>query len=154
VIEGLGAGFRVYADELGLSDARLSYEGEAPSVTELEGRLERDLERGTTGAGPHLHDVTITGGSRDLRTFGSQGEQRLAVLALLLAEAQVLASRWDATPLVLLDDVLSELDSDRRAALVRLLPAGQTVITSTTRDALPGDPAQLLAVTPGRVEQG
>jgi DNA replication and repair protein RecF len=72
----------------------------------------------------------------------------------LLAEAQVLASRWDATPLVLLDDVLSELDPDRRAALVRLLPAGQIVITSTTRDALPGEPAQLLTVTPGRVEQG
>ena len=72
---------------------------------------QRDLERGTTGLGPHLDDVLIASGDRDLRSFGSQGEQRLAVLALLLAEAELLPT----PPLLLLDDVLSELDLGRRA---------------------------------------
>jgi DNA replication and repair protein RecF len=122
-------------------------------MQELDALIDRDLERGTTGMGPHLHDVVITSGTRNLRSFGSQGEQRIAVLALLLAEADVLADRRQVPPLVLLDDVLSELDPDRRAALLKLLPQGQTVMSATTRDALPGDPAQVLAVVPGRVER-
>jgi DNA replication and repair protein RecF len=105
-----------------------------------------------TGTGPHLHDLRIEAGSRDLRAFGSQGEQRLAVLALVLAEAEVLRSRAGASPLVLLDDVLSELDGDRRAALAALLEGNaQTVVTATAASALPREPAQSLAVTPGMV---
>jgi DNA replication and repair protein RecF len=111
--------------------------------------LRRDLERGTTGAGPHLHDVSVQAGTRDLRSFGSQGEQRVAVLSLLLAEARLVADRRGHPPLLLLDDVLSELDSERRAALVGLLPDGQTVVTSTTRETLPAEPAQIVQVTPG-----
>ena len=68
-----------------------------------------------TGAGPHLDDVEILAGARDLRAFGSQGEQRLAVLALLLAEAELVRERRGVPPLLLLDDVLSELDPNRRA---------------------------------------
>ena len=59
-------------------------------MAELDSRLARDIERATTGAGPHLHDVRLLSGSRDLRGFGSQGEQRLTVLALLLAGTFVL----------------------------------------------------------------
>jgi DNA replication and repair protein RecF len=58
-------------------------------VAELDARLDRDLERGLTGAGPHLHDVQLEADGRELRSFGSQGEQRIAVLALVLAEAEV-----------------------------------------------------------------
>jgi DNA replication and repair protein RecF len=152
LIEILAGNVGDYAGELGLPDVKLTYEGEPPTMQELEGLIDRDLERGTTGRGPHLHDVVITSGARDLRSFGSQGEQRMAVLALLLAEADVIAERRQVPPLVLLDDVLSELDPDRRAALVQLLPQGQTVMSATTRDALPGEPAQVLAVAPGRVE--
>ena len=95
--------------------------------------------------------MRIHSGDRDLRDFGSQGEQRLAVLALLLAEADAIAERRDAPPLLLLDDVLSELDADRRAALVELLPtAGQTVVTATSPELLPVTPAQLVAVSPGQ----
>ena len=65
---------------------------------------------GATGLGPHLHDVSISSAGRDLRSFGSQGEQRTAVLALLLAEATLLTERREEPPLLLLDDVLSELD--------------------------------------------
>ena len=111
----------------------------------LEARLDRDLERGATGLGPHLHDVSISSAGRDLRSFGSQGEQRTAVLALLLAEAALLAERREEPPLLLLDDVLSELDPTADACWSsRSQGHGQTLITATTADALPGEPAQLL----------
>ena len=148
----LAPAFAARAEELGLPDAALDYVGEPPSLAALEARLDRDLERGVTGLGPHLDDVTVRSGSRDLRTFGSQGEQRLAVLSLLLAEAEVLADRRGVAPLVLLDDVLSELDAARRRALAdRIGRVGQAVVTATGADALPLEPAQLLEVTPGEV---
>jgi DNA replication and repair protein RecF len=148
----LAPAFSARADELGLSDAELDYLGEPPSLAALEARLDRDLERGVTGLGPHLDDVAMRSGSRDLRTFGSQGEQRLAVLSLLLAEAEVLAERRGVPPLVLLDDVLSELDAARRLTLAeRIGTVGQAVVTATGADALPLEPAQLLEVTPGEV---
>jgi DNA replication and repair protein RecF len=151
-ISQLAQRFAEHADELGLPASSLSYEGAAPTVEELDARLERDLERGTTGVGPHLDDVEIRADGRDLRTFGSQGEQRLAVLSLLLAEAEVLRARHGRPPLVLLDDVLSELDAARRTALSRLLAGlGQTIVTATGAEALPVEPHQLLEVTPGRV---
>ena len=98
------------------SDCRRRGSATTPSrrrAEALESRLARDLERGTTGLGPHLDDVLIASGDRDLRQFGSQGEQRLAVLSLLLAEAELLPT----PPLLLLDDVLSELDPGRRQVL-------------------------------------
>ena len=135
------------AGELGLVDAELRYEGEPPSAEQLEARLERDLERGTTGLGPHLDDLGVLSADRDLRAFGSQGEQRLAVLALLLAEAELLEERRGARPLLLLDDVLSELDPGRRRILAdRLRAGGQALVTSASRNSLPGDPAQTLEV--------
>jgi DNA replication and repair protein RecF len=144
----LASGFAGRAELLGLAGAALSYEERGLSVRELEGRLDRDLERGTTGLGPHLRDVTIRAADRDLRSFGSQGEQRTAVLALLLTEALVLADRRGTPPLLLLDDVLSELDARRRRALLEALPAGgQTLVSATSRDALPAEtPAPALVV--------
>ena len=129
--------------------------GEPPTTAALEARLERDLERGVTGLGPHLDDVTVRSGERELRSFGSQGEQRLAVLSLLLAEAEVIAEQRRTPPLVLLDDVLSELDAARRRALAeRIGRVGQAIVTATSAEALPLDPAQLLEVTPGAVSVG
>ena len=105
-----------------------------------------------TGLGPHLDDVQVLSADRDLRLYGSQGEQRLAVLSLLLAEAEVVAERRGVPPLLLLDDVLSELDAGRRRILgERIGVVGQTVVTATGADALPLEPAQLLEVTPGQV---
>ncbi len=139
--------FRERAEELGLAGGELSYEAEAPSVSELEARTSRDLERGTTSLGPHLDDVGVLAGGRDLRAFGSQGEQRLAVLALLLGEAELLEERRGVRPLLLLDDVLSELDPDRRRILAdRLRASGQALVTSASRNALPGEPAQTVVV--------
>ena len=146
--------FEECAARLGLDAAELAYEGEPPAVAELEGRLAQDLERGTTGAGPHLHDVRFEAGGRELRSYGSQGEQRIAVLALVLAEARALGERTGAAPLVLLDDVLSELDEQRRRALCELLGArGQAIVTTTSPSLLPATPAQALVVRPGEVRR-
>ena len=142
--------FAECALELGLPGGELRYDADPPTVEALEARLDDDLDRGTTGLGPHLHDIEIRADDRDLRRFGSQGEQRLAVLSLILAEAALLTERGPAPPLLLLDDVLSELDEGRRAALAeRLAGPGQTLITATAASALPAEPAQLVEVTPG-----
>jgi DNA replication and repair protein RecF len=153
LLDLLGGPFADRAGELGLEHAALAYEGDPLSLEQLEARLSRDLERGTTGIGPHLDDVSVRSGDRDLRFFGSQGEQRLAVLSLLLAEAELVLGRRGVAPLLLLDDVLSELDATRRRALgERLGRVGQTLVTATGADALPLEPAQLLLVRPGHAE--
>jgi DNA replication and repair protein RecF len=150
LVRALAPDFNTVASGVGLNGATIAYEEQGLSLADLESRLARDLERGTTGLGPHLRDVEIRAGERDLRAFGSQGEQRTAVLALLLAEAGVLAERRGSPPLLLLDDVFSELDAVRRRALLAALPqGGQTLVTATSVDALPTDgpaPELVLAV--------
>ena len=149
-LEILSASFVERAAELGLPDATLRYEGEPPTREALDAVLARDLERGTTSLGPHLDDILLSSAGRDLRSFGSQGEQRLALLALLLAEAEAITARSGVPPLLLLDDVLSELDPARRRILAeRVRGAGQALITATDAAMLPADPDQLLEVTPG-----
>jgi DNA replication and repair protein RecF len=155
VLELLSGPFAERAEELDLPSAMLGYDAEPPSRESLDARLARDLERGATGAGPHLDEIRILSGDRDLRTFGSQGEQRMAVLSLLLAEAELLTAHGGVPPLLLLDDALSELDADRRRRLSERVGAvGQTLVTATGAEALPLAPAQLLAVTPGEVRPG
>jgi DNA replication and repair protein RecF len=151
-LELLQEPFAERAGELGLPAASLRYEGELPTHDALADRLERDLERGVTSFGPHLDDIAVVSGDRLLRSFGSQGEQRLAVLALLLAEAEVIVSRRGVAPLLLLDDVLSELDRPRRAILAaRVAVLGQALLTATDAAMLPTDPEQILEVGPGCV---
>jgi DNA replication and repair protein RecF len=152
VLAQLGPSFAARADELGLERVLLRYEGEPPTQEKLAAALERDLERGATSLGPHLDDVVLEADGRDLRSFGSQGEQRLALLALLLAEAETIADRTGVPPLLLLDDVLSELDPDRRRILAaRVSGVGQALVTATDAAMLPAAPDQLLEVTPGEV---
>jgi DNA replication and repair protein RecF len=151
VLELLSPAFAGRCSRLSLEHATLDYDGLPVVLEELEARLDRDLGRGTTGLGPHLHDVRIAAAGRDLRSFGSQGEQRIAVLGLVLAEAETLTGRG-APPLVLLDDVLSELDEDRRRSLGELIGTfAQTIVTTTAASSLPTKPAQSLLVRPGEV---
>jgi DNA replication and repair protein RecF len=127
------------ADDLGLlGEVELRYRprSKAPDAdglaAELAERRGADLERGFTTHGPHRDDLALVRDGRDLRIYGSQGEQRLALLALLLAERSVLEAERGAAPLMLLDDVMSELDADRRGRLVeRLRGGGQAVVTTT-----------------------
>jgi DNA replication and repair protein RecF len=91
----------------------------------------RDRQSGLTRLGPHRDDLRVLLDGRDLRDYGSQGEQRTAVLALLLAERSWMAEDCARVPLLLLDDVMSELDEGRRRAFLSLLEGGQAVITTT-----------------------
>ncbi len=108
-------------------------------AAELAERLDSDLERGFTQHGPHRDDLGLMRDGRELKVYGSQGEQRLGLLALLLAEREALAEERGAAPLLLLDDVMSELDADRRALLVaRVTATGQALITTTDLAHVPG----------------
>ena len=138
--------FVALAEELGLQDgAELNYRPRARAedaeglAAELRERRARDLERGFTAHGPHRDDLGLTRAGRDLRAFGSQGQQRLAVLALLLAEREAIGEARATPPVMLLDDAMSELDAGRRERLVaRLRDGGQSVITTTDLAAVPG----------------
>ncbi len=154
VIELLQPSFAERAGELGLGDVSLGYDAEPPTITAARGaprprsRAGNDRRRARTWT-----RSAIRSGDRDLRTFGSQGEQRLAVLALLLAEAELIGERRRVAPLLLLDDALSELDESRRRTLSERIGAmGQTIVTATGSEALPLAPAQLFRVTPGHAE--
>jgi DNA replication and repair protein RecF len=109
-------------------------------VRELSERVDQDLERGFTGHGPHRDELAMLLGERDLRAYGSQGQQRIALLALLLAEREAICALRGAPPVMLLDDVMSELDHARRQALIDLLRtgSGQSVITTTDLEHVPG----------------
>jgi DNA replication and repair protein RecF len=146
-IEALEAAFGAIASQLGLDgDPAVGYHPRSRAGTtvdfaaELRERLDGDLERGYTTHGPHRDDLVLKRGDRELKTYGSQGQQRLALLALLLAERQVIAERRHGAPLMLLDDVMSELDVHRRQALIHLLQQtdGQAVITATDLEHIPG----------------
>ncbi len=128
-------------------------ESEEEFLGELAERLDGDLERGFSGHGPHRDELATVREGRELRVYGSQGEQRLALLALLLAERAVLARERGRTPLLLLDDVMSELDGERRELLARELSGGgQSVIATTDLGHVPG--AAEMTVTRLRISPG
>jgi DNA replication and repair protein RecF len=113
---------------------------------ELADRRGADLERGFTTHGPHRDDLALLHGGRPLRTLGSQGQQRVGLLALLFAERDVLGARG-RPPLMLLDDVMSELDATRRGRLSELVRAGgQALITTTDVEHVPGATGPHVAV--------
>jgi len=150
-IEELAPRFGALAEELGLgAAAELAYRPRATAhdapglAAELRERRDRDLERRFTAHGPHRDDLRLSRDGRDLRTFGSQGQQRLAVLALLLAEREAIGAVRGTPPVMLLDDAMSELDAGRRERLVARLRGGeearpgQSVITTTDLAHVPG----------------
>jgi DNA replication and repair protein RecF len=138
--------FTAHAANLGLvGDVSLAYRRRSPVATaaeladELAGALDADLARGYTTRGPHRDELVIARDGRSLRRYGSQGEQRLALLALLLAERDALAAQRDRPPLLLLDDVMSELDAVRRSHLAgELRRGGQAIVTATELTHVPG----------------
>lgn len=160
----LSAPFAARAAQLGCSgEVAIAYRPRARAndveafLAELERTLPTDLERGYTSYGPHRDELALIRDGRELRTYGSQGEQRLALLALLLAERTVLAHVRDRIPLMLLDDVMSELDRERRELLASELRAGgQSVVATTDLAHVPGagEPGVArLRVAPGTILQ-
>lgn len=149
VVHELIPGFEAAAQRFAeAADTRLEYIAQASGATaeEREADLrrllgekrEREVWQGTTLVGPHREDLIVTGGGRPLAAFASRGEQRSAVLALKLAEADWLCARTGDPPIFLLDDVLSELDPARREALIDAIPAqAQTLLTTALPAGLP-----------------
>lgn len=139
----LTAPFAASAEDLGLEGATAEYAPRAEGGVEeiragLEQRREQDLRLGRSSWGPHLDELKLTVTDRPLRKYGSQGQQRAALLALLFAERAALLQARQVTPLLLLDDVMSELDPGRRERLVRRLgDGGQALITAADEESLP-----------------
>jgi DNA replication and repair protein RecF len=110
-----------------------------------------DVRRGVTTVGPHRDDVVLTISGMPARTHASQGEQRSLSLALRLGGHELVTEFARSAPILLLDDVFSELDPDRSVALLRALPAGQSLLT--TAGVLPQglQPEQVISVRDGRL---
>jgi DNA replication and repair protein RecF len=135
-----------YRPRTGAADA-------AAIVEQLRERHAADVDRGHTTHSPHLDEVEIALAGRPVRRFGSQGEQRMALLALLFAEREALLEAHRIPPLMLLDDVMSELDPDRRLLLVELLGrGGQALVTATEPSQVPDhDERAEVEIDAGRV---
>lgn len=111
-----------------------SYHGEL--LRQLSERLMHDVERGFTSVGPHRDDFLVTLDGNTAASAASRGEVRSLVLTLKIIELRLIAKQQDATPLLLLDDVFSELDAARRKALAELAKTHQTLITTTDADVI------------------
>jgi len=163
-VERLRPRFAEHAAGLGLDgEVELRYKPRSKAAdaaglaAELAERVDSDLERGFTGHGPHRDDLALRREGRELRSYGSRGQQRLGLLSLLLAEREELAAERGSAPLLLLDDVMSELDATRRERLAALLRRdGQSVVTTTELAHVPGAEdadVERIAVTGGRALQ-
>jgi DNA replication and repair protein RecF len=95
-------------------------------------RRSRELAAGMTLYGPHRDDLRFLANQRDLRVYGSRGQQRSAALSLKLAEVQVMTDSTGTAPLLLLDDVMSELDAQRRSMLLEVLAEVEQAVITTT----------------------
>ena len=129
-----------YANALtGVDDVEL-FDRHGKPVTEqnfagmLEQNLDRDIRQKTTTTGPHRDDLSFMVNNIDIRKFGSQGQQRTAALSLKLSEIELVKRRTGDTPVLLLDDVLSELDGRRQNYLLNSIENIQTLITCTGLD--------------------
>lgn len=100
-------------------------------LNKLKESFKRDAEYGTTEIGPHKDDIYMTINNKEVRTYGSQGQQRTVVLSLKLSEVELIKAERGMYPVLLLDDVFSELDDSRRNYLIKLFKDVQTFITVT-----------------------
>ena len=144
----IDAAYQSLAGTSGRTAALALYEGtERESMAEvLKGARADDLRRGLSTAGPQRDDVALWLNGRDARTQASQGEQRTLALALRLAVHLAATDHLGVAPLLLLDDVFSELDPDRSRRLITELPAGQALISTASPLPLGVEPALVLDV--------
>ncbi|HHY97375.1 MAG TPA: DNA replication/repair protein RecF [Firmicutes bacterium] len=131
-----------YDSSLGIHGNDQSIDADTILERILEAREDDRVNRYTT-VGPHRDDLIVTVDGTDLRVYGSQGQQRAAVLALKLAEVRLLERAKEYSPILLLDDVFSELDTHHRQALARAMgDCSQAFITATDLDSLPNEIGQ------------
>jgi len=148
---------RCHAEIAGGERLEIRYEGPPQDLAQaVHNSLAEDLRRGSTTVGPHHDDIRVLLEGQEARAYGSQGQQRTAVVSLKLAEAALMARRTGERPVLLLDDVLSELDGERRGALLRqVASAGQVIITSVEAGPFPPEliaNSMVWTVTEGSIE--
>lgn len=124
--------------------------------SDLKTGLERDLRLGYTSIGPHRDDIKFTLNDLDVRIYGSQGQQRTVALALKLAETETFFNRFGEYPVLILDDVLSELDKKRQRKLIGAVEHLQTIFTATgiDRTVFKNKEINRLTVENGKVKKG
>jgi len=110
---------------------RLEYDKSIISPSRLADYAQEEVAAAATLVGPHRDDFSFILKKRDLSKFGSRGEQRLAILWLKLCELEFISQKEDERPVLLLDDIFSELDKTRRKLVLEVIPAQQTIITTT-----------------------
>ena len=124
----------------GLEDLRARYipsletdgnDAERALFAALNIARDSDIRRGSTSVGPHRDDLMLTLSGMDARAYGSQGQQRTAALSLKLAELEIMRRELGEAPVLMLDDVMSELDPQRRRHLLKRLNGIQTIVTCT-----------------------
>lgn len=122
---------------------------------QLEKDWQRDLRYGSTAAGPHHDDLALYIDGADVRVYGSQGQQRTTALSLKLAEMEMMKEEIGYSPVLLLDDVMSELDRERQLHLARYIQENQTILTCTgIEDSIRRLPAgKLYKVEKGRIAE-
>jgi DNA replication and repair protein RecF len=148
---------RSHSEIAGGEDLQILYLGPPDDMAEaVHNSLAEDLRRGSTSVGPHHDDMRVLLGGQEARAYASQGQQRTAVVSLKLAEAALVARRTGERPVLLLDDVLSELDGKRRAALLGQVGGeGQVIITSVEAGPFPPEmiaKAMVWTVVEGRIQ--
>lgn len=128
-----------------------SWEGELGAA--LEHARTIDMRRGVSTIGPHRDEINLEIDDKPARTHGSQGEQRSLVLAMRLAVDALIRHHVQVEPVLLLDDVFSELDDGRAEALLNALPVGQRLLTTATGVPLAANPDRVLQVSAGTVTE-
>ena len=125
----LSRGERLEARLMASTTADTAEEAAEALLKALKEAREGDIRRLSTSIGPHRDDFTLLVNAYDLRLYGSQGQHRTAALALKLGELKVMERRTGEAPVLILDDVLSELDAERREGLLRAVAGTQTLLT-------------------------
>jgi DNA replication and repair protein RecF len=151
----------LYPTLAGAGEVRLRYcvtpgagDGEEHFLSALETRFGEEVRRGQSLVGPHRDDLLIEVDGRDLRLYGSRGQQRLMALTLRLAEAGPVARSVDSAPVLLLDDALSELDPEVQARVLRhVASAGQVFLTTADASVPDVEPVTWWEVSEGRVTE-
>ncbi len=131
---------------------KAAFETKEQFLDKLNRSLQKEIEQGFTLYGPHRDDLDIETDGRDIKTYGSQGQHRSAVLALKLAQADMIYEDSGEYPVLLLDDIMSELDSERRAYLAAKIRNKQVIITCTDVEDLPeNELSKRIHVANGRI---
>lgn len=122
---------------------------------DLKTAFDKDIRLGYTSIGPHRDDIKFMLNGVDVRVFGSQGQQRTVALSLKLAEAEIFKERFNEYPILILDDVLSELDKSRQKKLISAVKGIQTIFTSTgvDRTVFKGNEYRKITIENGKVKE-